>query len=262
MHARARAQAIARLQDALELDPTLTEAHFTIGNALLSLVRGPKRLLGRAVRSALECAALCVDAALAAACAEFALCMQRPSRNPPCCAAPAQSPTCPGFRASCSRRAAAQRSSLTGPAWFSRGASTRWAACHTSALPPRKAAASGPQPAAGLARARPSHFSSINRQDPENDSFLRALEMSRRAVEYWEEIKQHQEQATQLGARAGGGGDPLGLPDFVWDALGWGLLAAAIGGIVLLARSGGAAPPHARSCRRRIGAQRALCMTS
>ncbi|GBF93997.1 hypothetical protein Rsub_06246 [Raphidocelis subcapitata] len=140
-------EAIARLQDALELDPTLTEAHFTIGNALLSL----------------------------------------------------------GFLQQ-TRGGAAQQ--------FDR-ASLVFAGCVD--------------------------------KDPENDSFLRALEMSRRAVEYWEEIKQHQEQATQLGARAGGGGDPLGLPDFVWDALGWGLLAAAIGGIVLLARSGGAAPPHARS---------------
>jgi hypothetical protein len=44
---------------------------------------------------------------------------------------------------------------------------------------------------------------------------------------------------------AGGAADPLGLSDWVWDAAGWALLVAAIGGIAMLARSG-APPPAAR----------------
>jgi hypothetical protein len=49
------------------------------------------------------------------------------------------------------------------------------------------------------------------------------------------------------GGGAGGGAaqaDPLGLSDWVWDAAGWVLLVAAIGGIALMARGGsGGAPP-------------------
>ena len=36
----------------------------------------------------------------------------------------------------------------------------------------------------------------------------------------------------------GGGKDPLGLSDGWWDAAGWVMLVAAIGGVMVLARGG------------------------
>ncbi|GBF91368.1 mitochondrial import receptor subunit [Raphidocelis subcapitata] len=95
-------------------------------------------------------------------------------------------------------------------------------------------------------------------KDPANETYRKALQMSDQAHVYYDEIQQQLQEAQAASKRSGGGRgggklasgaggsggepDPLGLSDWVWDAAGWVLLVAAIGGIALMARGGSAAP--------------------
>lgn len=88
-------------------------------------------------------------------------------------------------------------------------------------------------------------------KEPNNEPFRKALEMCEKAPEYYDEVQAQMKKAQAAAGAAGGkrssgtgGGakDPLGISDFWWDAAGWVLLVAAIGGIAVLSRSGAAAP--------------------
>ncbi|KAG1677856.1 hypothetical protein FOA52_008620 [Chlamydomonas sp. UWO 241] len=75
-------------------------------------------------------------------------------------------------------------------------------------------------------------------KDPSNDSYKKAIEMSQKAPEYWDEIQSH---INAQNMAAGGGGGPGGKAppspnEFWWDVGGWLLLAGVITTALFVAR--------------------------
>jgi tetratricopeptide (TPR) repeat protein len=104
-------------------------------------------------------------------------------------------------------------------------------------------------------------FKGAQLQDPANDSYRRALEMSARAPELYRELQRQLAAATGEGlgsprevgspgsSRRGGGGGTLKAPmisDYWYDVAGWAVLVGLCVGVVALSRAGAAAVPGSK----------------
>ncbi|GIL76930.1 hypothetical protein Vretimale_8606 [Volvox reticuliferus] len=84
-------------------------------------------------------------------------------------------------------------------------------------------------------------FKHCYEKEPSNETYKKALEMTAKAPEYYDEIQTHIAQSGG-GDHSGGSGPKKGgvstsVPEWVWDVGGWVLLAAAVTGALLIAKA-------------------------
>lgn len=89
------------------------------------------------------------------------------------------------------------------------------------------------------------YFKHCKEKEPNNETYRKALEMCKKAPEYYDEIQTQLQQAQAAGAVTGGpsskkGGDSN---EFWWDVAGWVTLGAIIVGVMMLSKS--STPPKA-----------------
>ncbi|WIA12152.1 hypothetical protein OEZ85_012225 [Tetradesmus obliquus] len=84
------------------------------------------------------------------------------------------------------------------------------------------------------------YFKHCKEKEPSNETYKKALEMCKKAPEYYDEIQSQLQQAQAAGAVSGGGSGKKGgeANEFWWDVAGWVTLGAIIVGVLMLSKGG------------------------